>query len=140
MQRDQGLEDPQPTDLYRVGTVANLVRYVTAPDGNHHLICQGDQRFEILEFLPGWPFLVAKVVRIPEPSSRGPEIEARFLNLQRQTVEALQLLPQVPAELLAAVQSITTPAQLADFAAAYMSQKGLSPPTVCPDPEGCAVA
>jgi ATP-dependent Lon protease len=123
MQRDQGLEDPQPTDLYRVGTVANLVRYVTAPDGNHHLICQGDQRFEILEFLPGWPFLVAKVVRIPEPSSRGPEIEARFLNLQRQTVEALQLLPQVPAELLAAVQSITTPAQLADFAAAYMDVK-----------------
>ena len=59
----------------------------------------------------------------PSPSSRSAEIEARFLNLQRQTLEALQLLPQVPAELLAAVQSITTPAQLADFAAAYMDVK-----------------
>ena len=123
MQRDQAQEDPQPADLYRVGTVANLVRYVTAPDGNHHLICQGDQRFQIMEFLEGSPFLVAKVARIPEPSSRSAEIEARFLNLQRQTLEALQLLPQVPAELLAAVQSITTPAQLADFAAAYMDVK-----------------
>src|SRR5262245_12349843 len=123
MQRDQGLEDPQAGDLYRVGTVANLVRYVTAPDGNHHLICQGDQRFQVMEFLPGLPFLAAKVARIPEPSSRSPEIEARFLNLQRQTLEALQLLPQVPAELLAAVQSITTPAQLADFATAYMDVK-----------------
>jgi ATP-dependent Lon protease len=123
MQRDQAQEDPRPTDLYRVGTVANLVRYVTAPDGNHHLICQGDQRFQIMEFLEGSPFLAAKIARIPEPSSRSAEIEARFLNLQRQTLEALQLLPQVPAELLAAVQSITTPAQLADFAAAYMDVK-----------------
>jgi ATP-dependent Lon protease len=123
MQRDQAQEDPRAADLYRVGTVANLVRYVTAPDGNHHLICQGDQRFQVLDFLEGWPFLVAKVARIPEPSSRSAEIEARFLNLQRQTLEALQLLPQAPAELLAAVQSITTPAQLADFAAAYMDVK-----------------
>jgi ATP-dependent Lon protease len=123
MQRDQAQEEPRAGDLYRVGTVANLVRYVTAPDGNHHLICQGDQRFQVLDFLEGWPFLVAKVARIPEPSSRSAEIEARFLNLQRQTLEALQLLPQAPAELLAAVQSITNPAQLADFAAAYMDVK-----------------
>jgi len=123
MQRDQAQEDPKAVDLHRIGTVANLVRYVTAPDGNHHVICQGDQRFQIIEFMEGWPFLVATVARIPEPSSRSAEIEARFLNLQRQTLEALQLLPQVPAELLAAVQSITTPAQLADFAAAYMDVK-----------------
>src|SRR5215831_9077114 len=103
LQRDQTVDDPRPPQLYRVGTVANLVRYVTAPDGNHHLICQGDQRFQIMEFLEGWPFLVAKVVRIPEPTSRSAEIEARFLNLQRQTLEALQLLPQAPAEMLAAV-------------------------------------
>ena len=123
MQRDQAVDDPRPGDLYRVGTVANLVRYVTAPDGNHHLVCQGDQRFQIMDFLDGWPFLAARVARIPEPSSRSPEIEARFLNLQRQTVEALQLLPQAPAELLAAVQSITSPAQLADLATAYMDLK-----------------
>jgi ATP-dependent Lon protease len=123
MQRDQAQDDPKAVDLHRIGTVANLVRYVTAPDGNHHVICQGDQRFQIIEFMEGWPFLVATVARIPEPSSRSAEIEARFLNLQRQTLEALQLLPQVPAELLAAVQSITTPAQLADFAAAYMDVK-----------------
>src|SRR5690349_16792809 len=123
MQRDQAQEDPKAVDLHRIGTVANLARYVTAPDGNHHVICQGDQRFQIIEFMEGWPFLVATVARIPEPSSRSAEIEARFLNLQRQTLEALQLLPQVPAELLAAVQPITTPAQLADFAAAYMDVK-----------------
>ena len=123
MQRDAEVADPSPADMHRIGTVANLVRYVTAPDGSHHLVCQGDQRFQILEFLSGWPFLVARTVRIPEPDPRGPEIEARFLNLQRQAVEALQLLPQVPADLLAAIQSITSPAALADLTTAYMDVK-----------------
>ncbi|MBO0741617.1 MAG: LON peptidase substrate-binding domain-containing protein, partial [Hyphomicrobiaceae bacterium] len=123
LQRDQVVDDPRPGDLYRVGTVANVVRYVTAPDGNHHLICQGEQRFQIMDFLEGPPFLAARVARIPEPSSRSPEIEAYFLNLRRQTAEALQLLPQAPPELLAAVQAIQSPAQLADLAAAYMDLK-----------------
>jgi ATP-dependent Lon protease len=123
MQRDAELAEPGPGDMHRVGTLANIVRYVTAPDGVHHIVCQGDQRFRVLEFLAGWPFLVARVLRIPEAEARGSEIEARFLNLQRQAAEALQLLPQAPPELLAAVQSITSPAQLADLATAYMDLK-----------------
>jgi ATP-dependent Lon protease len=123
MQRDPEAADPGPPDMHRVGCVANLMRYVTAPDGTHHLACQGEQRFQVLEFLDGWPFLVARVARIPEPDSRSPEIEARFLNLQRRAVEALELLPQAPPDLLAAVRAITSPSHLADIATAYMDLK-----------------
>ncbi len=123
LQREAETADPTPLDMHRIGTVANIVRYITAQDGGHHLICQGDQRFQVAEFLSGWPFLVARVVRIPEPATRTPEIEARFLNLQRQTVEALELLPQAPQELVAAVQSAGSPAALADLAIAYMDVK-----------------
>ena len=91
LQRAADVDDPTAIDMHRMGTIANIVRYITAPDGGHHLICQGDQRFQVAEFLSGWPFLVARVVRIPEPATRTPEIEARFLNLQRQTLEALRL-------------------------------------------------
>ena len=62
-------------------------------------------------------------MRIPEPDTRGPEVEARFLNLQRQALEALELLPQAPPELHAAVQSVTSAAALADLATAYMDVK-----------------
>jgi ATP-dependent Lon protease len=120
MQRDPELAEPGPLDLHRVGTVANLVRYVTAPDGSNHLVCQGVQRFRIIEFLSGYPYLVARVHRIEEPELRGPEIEARFLNLQRQAIEALELLPQAPQELIAAIQSVTAPGALADLVAAYI--------------------
>ena len=112
-----------PIDMHRMGTLANIVRYITAPDGSHHLVCQGEQRFQVVEYLSGWPFFVARVLRIPEPDVRTPEIEARFVNLKAQALEAVQLLPQAPAELLAAIQSIETPAALADLAIAYMDVK-----------------
>src|SRR5579875_3777184 len=123
MQRNPELAEPGPADMHRLGTVANIVRYVTGPDGANHLICQGEQRIQILEFLTGWPYFVARVLRIPEPDTRSPEIEARFVNLRAQTLEAIQLLPQAPPDLLAAIQSIEAPAVLADLATAYMDVK-----------------
>jgi len=123
MQRDSAVSDPTPLDMHRMGTVANIVRYITAPDGGHHLVCQGDQRFQIIDFLSGWPFFVARVLRVPEPQTRSPEIEARALHLKAQLTEALELMPQTPPDLLAAVQSVTTPSALADLAAAYMDTK-----------------
>jgi ATP-dependent Lon protease len=123
LQRTPDVDDPTAIDMHRMGTIANIVRYITAPDGTNHLVCQGEQRFQIGEYLSGWPFLVARVVQIPEPGVRTPEIEARFVDLKAKTIEAIQLLPQVPADLLAAVQSIEAPPALADLAIAYMDVK-----------------
>jgi ATP-dependent Lon protease len=123
LQRAADVDDPTAIDMHRMGTIANIVRYITAPDGTNHLVCQGEQRFQIDEYLSGWPFLVARVVRIPEPGVRTPEIEARFVDLKAKTIEAIQLLPQVPGDLLAAVQSIEAPPALADLAIAYMDVK-----------------
>jgi ATP-dependent Lon protease len=122
-QRDPNVADPTAIDMHRMGTVANVVRYITGPDGTNHLVCQGEQRFQVLEFLGGWPFLVARVLRIPESMSRTPEIEARFLHLRGQALEALELMPQAPQELSTAIQSIESPGALADLAVAYMDVK-----------------
>jgi ATP-dependent Lon protease len=120
MQRDPELADPAPIDMHRMGTVANVARYITGPDGTHHLVCQGEQRFQIVEFLSGWPFFVARVLRIPETLTQTSEIEARMLNLREQAVEAVSLLPQAPPELLAAVQGTASPGALADLMTTYM--------------------
>jgi len=123
LQRNADANDPTPDDLYRVCTVANIVRYITAPDDSHHIVCQGVQRARIQDFLPATPFPVARVLQIPEPTTSSPEIEARFLNLQRQAIEAIELLPQAPPELVALFQSTSSPGTLADLAAAYMDLK-----------------
>ena len=123
LQRDPELGDPGPDDLYRVGTVANVIRYITGPDDSHHVICQGVQRIRVLDFLPGTPFPAARVLNIPEPTTSSPEIEARFLNLQRQAIEAAELLPQAPQELIAVLQGTTSPSVMADLATSYMDIK-----------------
>jgi ATP-dependent Lon protease len=120
MQRDPQLDDPLPIDLHRMGTVANIVRYITAPDGTNHLICQGEQRFRVLDYLTGWPFFVARTERIPEPSANSDQIEARFVHLKGQAIEAIQLLPQAPNELLATIQGVDSPGALADLVATFM--------------------
>jgi ATP-dependent Lon protease len=123
LQRNAELNEPGPDDLYRVGTVANIIRYLTGPDDSHHVVCQGIQRIRVLDFLPGTPFPAARVLNIAEPTTNSPEIEARFLNLQRQAIEAAELLPQPAQELIAVLQGTTSPSVLADLATSYMDIK-----------------
>ncbi|HZP91475.1 MAG TPA: endopeptidase La [Burkholderiales bacterium] len=124
LQRDPAQDNPRPDDLHWVGTVANVLRYLTTPDGVHHLVCQGDARFRVLQFLDGWPYLVARVQRIEEVEPQSStEIEARTLQLKERALEALQYLPQAPAELANAVRGMASPAQLADLVSGFMDLK-----------------
>ncbi|MFA7441532.1 MAG: endopeptidase La [Sphingomonadaceae bacterium] len=120
MQREASVDEPSAIDMHRMGTLANILRYVRAPDGSHHLIVQGATRFRIVEFLDGWPFLVARIERVEEPESAGTEIEARLLNLRNQALETVELLPQAPQGLSEAIQSIPSASALADTVAAYL--------------------
>jgi len=123
LQRDPAKEELVPADLHPVGTVVNVLRYVTTPDGNHHIVCQGVQRFRITDFVEGYPFLLARGLHLVEPTTSGPEIEARFLVLKQQIRDTLELLPQVPQELRQTVENTTSAGALADLAASYLDSK-----------------
>ncbi len=123
LQRDAAVEKPSPADLYNVGVLATVVRYVTAADGAHHLVCQGESRFRLLQIVREAPFLAARVQAIEEPVGSGPQIEARVDYLKTRATEALALLPQVPVELSRTIASIDSPAQLADLIVSFMDVK-----------------
>lgn len=123
LQRDPANDTPGPEDLYWVGTVANVLRYVTTPDGTHHIVAQGESRFRVLQFLEGWPFMVARVQRIQEVEPQTTEIEARVLQLKERAKEILELLPQAPAELANTLESISSASALADLLAGFMDLK-----------------
>ena len=117
LQTDPAIDAPGPDQLHRVGTVAEILRYVTAPDGNHHVVARGVRRFRVLEFLEGFPFLVAKIEEIGEAETYSTEIAARMHQLKERAREAISLLPGVPHEVAAAIEQITSPSALADFIA-----------------------
>ncbi len=97
-----------------------MLRFVTGPNGVHHVICQGQDRFRSLEYVQEDPYLACRFERLVETETQSAEIEARFLNLKNQAEEILQLTPQSPPELLSEVQDATSPSALVDLVAAYM--------------------
>ena len=123
LQRDPEVQTPGPDDLCRVGTVANILRYVTLPDDSHVIVCQGQQRFRVSEFLDAYPFPVAHIVRLDEPEASDTEIEARAIQLRERALEVLQLLPQASDEMSNVVRSISSPGALADLIAGLVELK-----------------
>ena len=123
LQHDPDLQAPTGSDLYTTGTVANIVRYVTGADGTHHLVVQGERRFRVLDWQNGLPYMVARVEYLPDPANVGSDVEARALNLKRLAAEAISLLPQAPAELSNAIQSVESASTLADLVASFMDVK-----------------
>ncbi|MFO1011105.1 MAG: endopeptidase La [Planctomycetota bacterium] len=121
LQRDEALENPARKDLFDVGTLAEVMRYLTAPDGKHHAICQGTQRFRLKGVFEENDLLLGEFERIEEEeAARTPELEARFLALKQQAQEVLQLAPGAPEELANAIAGITSPSMLADMVSTFL--------------------
>jgi ATP-dependent Lon protease len=118
-----GAEAPLSDTLHPVGTAASIVRFITAPDGTHHLIAQGEERFTVLDYVSREPFPVARIEAHKEPAVLDSEVEARGLNLRDKALEAVQLLPQAPGELINAIRSIESISALADMVASFMDLK-----------------
>src|SRR6266702_3296155 len=123
LQTDPAVEEPTPEQLHRVGTAAQVLRYVTAPDGTHHVVAQGVRRFRVIEYLRGVPFLVARVVEIGIVEVMTPDIEARVSLVRTRAREAIELLDNVPPEVAATIGSLDSASALADFVGGIIDAK-----------------
>jgi ATP-dependent Lon protease len=123
LQKDPSVDEPKPADLHSVGTIVSVVRLITAPNGMHYLICQGEQRFKVVDFVPGLPFLAARYDEIHEPETDRPEVEALAVNVRAKAEEALEFLPQAPPEMATSIGAIESPIVLADLVAGLFDFK-----------------
>ena len=120
LQKQPDINEPASDHLHPIGTLANIVRYVTTSSGTHHLVVQGEERFRVRDYVEGLPYLAAHVDMIPEADDDDPEIKARMRHLQEKAIETLQLLPQAPPEAVAAIQSMEYAGALADLVSNFL--------------------
>ncbi|HET6630339.1 MAG TPA: endopeptidase La [Woeseiaceae bacterium] len=120
LQRSSDKENPLPDDLYWVGTVVNILRYVTGPDNAHHLICQGEMRFRATDFTETKPYMLARFDIPEEAAGKEDEIEARVRVLKQQATQAIEFMPQVPGELAESLRAIDQPGMLCDVIAGFL--------------------
>ncbi|MBK7061283.1 MAG: endopeptidase La [Rubrivivax sp.] len=120
MQKDAQVDDPAVDDLYRIGTLVNVIQHKQAQDGQMHAVCQGLQRVRIVAPLAGHGFLAAETELIDEPATSSTQAQALALQLRERGMEILELMPSVPAELGQVLQGTRSPSQLADLAASLL--------------------
>ncbi|HJT46270.1 MAG TPA: endopeptidase La, partial [Chthoniobacterales bacterium] len=117
-QRDESVEDPQPQDLYTVGTAALVLKLVRQADDHIVIIARGLERFTLRKIVASSPFIRAEVDLMKStapPSSK--EWEATFRNLRDSAAHLFELTPETPEQARLMVLNINDPEQLADFLA-----------------------
>ncbi len=120
LQKDPAQAEPAGADLYDIGTVVSVLRYVTTHDGGRHLVCSGESRFRVSEFITGLPYLAARIALLPPAPDGDVGIEARFRYLKSRALEALALLPQAPPDVAVTIEGITSAELLADLVANFV--------------------
>jgi ATP-dependent Lon protease len=117
-QRDETKEDPEPQDLYYVGTAALVLKLLRQGEDHVVVLAQGLRRFSIRKIAATHPFLRAEIdlpKSVSPPASK--EWEATFRNLRDSAAKLLDLTAEAPEQARAMVLSIDNPEQLADFLA-----------------------
>jgi ATP-dependent Lon protease len=109
--RNAEKENPEQADLYPYGTAAIIHRLFRAPDGTIRLLVQGVGRFKISKFIQEKPYFQAEVKASPEKVEKGLRVEALTRNVRDQFVAISEMIPSIPRELIATVNSLEDPLQ-----------------------------
>ena len=118
-QKDARTEDPGAGDLYMVGCAARILKVIKLAD-NFSVILQGVSRFEVSTFDGAEPFLSAKVRSVPDPTSSDVELDALVMNLKDIAKRVVKLMPELPKEAGALVDSVTEAGHLADLITSHL--------------------
>lgn len=106
LQKDAENENAGPDDILEVGTVATIHQMMRVPDGTVRLAVQGVDRIRILEVVQEEPFLMARVIRVPESTEDTVEIEALTRNAIDLFQRLVALVPHLPEELVTAALNV----------------------------------
>jgi ATP-dependent Lon protease len=116
-QKDPNSEDPAPEELYRTGTIAQILRILEMPDGSTSVIIQGKKRFKLEEILATEPYMTGKVSPLDDskPRKKDPEFEAIVGSLKDLSLKIIKLSSNIPPEASFAVRNIESSSFLINF-------------------------
>ena len=120
-QKNSAEDSPKPDDIYRVGTVASIMRMLKLADGRVKILVQGLAKGEIESYLRDQPFFEAKIRKVVEPALHevSIEIEALMRNV-KEKIEQILNLKNLPPEIVMVTDNISDAGVLADLVASNL--------------------
>jgi ATP-dependent Lon protease len=121
-QKSQDKENPEPTDLYQLGTIAHIIKKFKLPDGNTMVIIQGLSKFMIREITQTKPYFKASVEVLKTVKPRiDQRLKAMLDTMKELSMQIVNLSPNIPKEAAIALQNIEAPAFLVNFIASNLN-------------------
>jgi ATP-dependent Lon protease len=121
-QKDDNVENPDINDVYKIGTVAHIIKMFQMPDGNTTVIIQGKRPFELIEFTQTEPYIKARVKKLPVPKiPTTKSFEALVASIKDLAARIVELSPNIPSEANFALKNIESPVFLINFIASNMN-------------------
>lgn len=121
-QRERKMDEPEPSDLYEVGTVAKILKLLKMPDGSKSIIIQGKKRFKVEEFTQSKPYFKARIEVLGEEGGIDNDVEERALmhSIKESACEMVNLSPNLPNEAIEAIENIDSIPFLIHFIASNL--------------------
>ncbi len=125
-QKNASQDEPEMDDLYRTGTVANILQLLKLPDGTIKVLVEGSERAKVLNFVGTEDYFQAQISLLE--SGKASDLDEREVEVLMRSVLAqfdqyVKLSKKVPPEILSSLAGIEEPGRLADTIAAHMSLK-----------------
>lgn len=120
-QRSEAVEEPEASDLYDFGILAEVMQMLKMPDGNVRVVVEGRQRVRINSYSKADPFFTADVTLTEEETTANTTtVQALMRRLKAQFEQAVNLSKTLPPEAIQNAQSLDKPGPLSDLVASYL--------------------
>ena len=122
-QTDAQMDTPHTGDLYRIGTLANVLQVLNLPDGTIKILIEGTARARVMDWTQNEPFFEAHAASIPEKEEDATKIDALVRSVMEQFEKYVQLSGTVSPEIITAIANIKDATKFADIVATHLSIK-----------------
>jgi ATP-dependent Lon protease len=122
-QRNPGDDDPEPDDMYTIGTIGTVLQLLKLPDGTVKVLVEGTQRAKVTGFSENSEFFEATAELITDKDPAPEEHDALARSVISQFEEYIKLNKKIPPEVLVSLNQIEEPGKLADTVASHLALK-----------------
>jgi len=122
-QKNAAQDEPNPEDIYSVGTVSTVLQLLKLPDGTVKVLVEGGQRARILKYGDNEDFFQAEVELIDEVDGDDKEQEALSRSVVSEFEQYIKLNKKIPPEALVSINQIEDASKLSDTVASHLALK-----------------